>query len=50
MDNFKINNITKNFYSNEWYTNKEVVIFMYKLLNVVNSVEREREYNYNVSL
>lgn len=49
MDNFKINNITKNFYSNEWYTSKETVEFMYKLLNI-NSVKREREYNYNVSL
>ena len=41
MNNFKINNITKNFYSDEWYTSEETVKFMYKLLNVRNSVERE---------
>lgn len=43
MGNFKVNNITKNFYSDEWYTSEETVKFMYKLLNVRNSVERERE-------
>lgn len=48
MNNFKINNITKNFYSNEWYTSKETVRFIYRLLNI-NS-HREREYNYNMSL
>lgn len=42
LGNFKVNNITKNFYSDEWYTSEETVKFMYKLLNVRNSVERER--------
>ena len=40
MGNFKKNNITNNFYSDEWYTSKETVEFMYKLLNI-KSVERE---------
>ena len=30
-----------NIYSDEWYTSKETVEFMYKLLNI-KSVERER--------
>ena len=36
----KINNITKNYYSDEWFTSRETVEFMYKLLNIR---ERERE-------
>ena len=36
------NNILGNSYSDEWYSSKETVKFMYKLLNI-NSVERERE-------
>ena len=40
MSNFKVNNINKNSYSDEWYTSKEIVKFMYKLLNI-NFVERE---------
>lgn len=43
----KLNNILGNTYSDEWYTSKETVKFMYKLLNIKNF---EREYNYNVSL
>ena len=42
MGSFKVNNITNNSYSDEWYTSKETVEFMYKLLNVRNFVERER--------
>lgn len=38
----KINNITKNYYSDEWFTSRETVEFMYRLLNI-NSEERERE-------
>lgn len=38
----KKNNILGNIYSDEWYTSKETVEFMYKLLNI-KSVERERE-------
>lgn len=41
MGSFKVNNITNNSYSDEWYTSKETVEFMYKLLNVRNFVERE---------
>lgn len=41
----KINNITKNFYSDEWFTSKETVEFMYKLLKIR---ERERD-NCNMS-
>ena len=41
MGNFKKNNITNNFYSDEWYTSKETVEFMYKLINI-KPVERER--------
>lgn len=37
----KINNITKNYYSDEWFTSRETVEFMYRLLNI-NSEERER--------
>ena len=45
----KNNNILGNIYSDEWYTSKETVEFMYKLLNI-KSVEREREHNYIVSI
>ena len=38
----KLNNILGNTYSDEWYTSKETVKFMYKLLNIKN-FERERE-------
>ena len=38
----KINNITKNYYSDEWFTSRETVEFMYKLLNIG---ERERDSN-----
>lgn len=40
MSKFKINNITKNFYSDEWYTSRDTVNFMYNLLNI-KSVGRE---------
>ena len=40
----KKNNILGNIYSDEWYTSKEIVEFMYKLLNI-KSVEREIDYS-----
>ena len=36
----KINNITKNYYSDEWFTSRETVEFMYRLLKIPR--ERER--------
>ena len=39
----KINNITKNYYSDEWFTSRETVEFMYRLLKIPRERERERE-------